>query len=98
MNHWPSRGGDQDGAEREKAARVLRNRIDSLLKVDPATDIVIGGDLNDHSSDKSIHDVLRAENDKSKLHDGTLFDTMGKIPAGSGTYFFSRASGRSSTP
>lgn len=88
MNHWPSRGGDSEGVERGKAAAVLRKRVDALLQSDPMTDIVMGGDFNDHSSDKSIHDVLRAETDRSKLHENTLLDTMGTIPTGTGTYFY----------
>jgi endonuclease/exonuclease/phosphatase family metal-dependent hydrolase len=88
MNHWPSRGGDKDGEQREKAAKVLRKRVDEILHADAAADIVIGGDLNDHPTDKSVREILHAETDKSKLHDATLFDTMGTIPNGTGTYFF----------
>ena len=35
MNHWSSRGGDKTGEPRERAAKVLRARIDQLVRADP---------------------------------------------------------------
>lgn len=55
VNHWPSRRSGQDESEplRLKAAETARVFIDSVLQAQPATKIVLMGDLNDHPSDKA---------------------------------------------
>lgn len=58
MNHWPSRLSDNGGEQRQKAAKVLRKRVDEILHADAATDIVIGGDLDDHPTDKSVSSTM----------------------------------------
>lgn len=60
VNHWPSRLGDQTGAERCAVADMLRARIDELLSHDAAAEIVVIGDLNDHPADASVAEHLRA--------------------------------------
>lgn len=63
VNHWPSRRDGQLASEhkRVKAARVCAGIIDSLYKIDPNSDIVVMGDMNDEPSDKSLVDELDAE-------------------------------------
>jgi len=65
MNHWPSRYGGymETAAKRDHAALLLRNRVDSLFRINPHSKIVIMGDFNDGPSDKSIRGVLKAQPD-----------------------------------
>lgn len=64
VNHWPSRyGGEKETISlRELAARVLRNKIDSIIEISGhIPKIVIMGDFNDSPSDNSILKQLRAK-------------------------------------
>lgn len=60
MNHWPSRysGLLETRALRNRAADILRQRVDSVLKINPAAKIVIMGDFNDQPSDESLEKHL----------------------------------------
>src|SRR5215213_10028148 len=49
MNHWPSQFHEE--SYRNKAADVLRKRVDALLSVDPKADIIMLGDFNDEPDD-----------------------------------------------
>src|SRR5256885_782024 len=49
MDHWPSRFHEE--SYRNKAADVLRRRVDALLSTDPKTDIIMVGDFNDEPDD-----------------------------------------------
>ncbi len=70
-NHWKSGAGDAALEPiRIENARVLRGRIDELLKTDPNADILIGGDLNSHYNQKrryrkmpatGINDILGSQ-------------------------------------
>jgi hypothetical protein len=66
-NHWKSGANDAEmELLRMENARVLRRRVDELLKGDPYADIVIGGDLNSHRRyrkmpDTGINDVLGSQ-------------------------------------
>ncbi len=70
-NHWKSGAGDAATEPiRIENARVLRKRLDELLKADPYADILIGGDLNSDYNQKrryrklpetAINDVLGSQ-------------------------------------
>jgi predicted extracellular nuclease len=62
VNHWPSRRGGEIESEprRIRAANTLRTKVDSLLKSDPKTNIIIMGDFNDMPDNKSILITLLA--------------------------------------
>lgn len=66
VNHWPSRWGGAEKSEpkRLKAAQSARNFIDSLLKVDINTKIILMGDLNDYPSNKSVQLIMERLNPK----------------------------------
>lgn len=68
VNHWPSRWGGQLKTEpkRIKAARTLKKQVDSLFKISKKSKIIIMGDLNDYPHNKSIKDVLSAQNNNYK--------------------------------
>lgn len=87
MNHWPSRGNPEE--HRVVAAKTLRKRLDALLKVNPAADFLVMGDLNDTPSDVSVKEHLRAGASPTALADGDLYDTARPmVNAGKGTYVF----------
>lgn len=75
VNHWPSRRGGQVSSEhkRIKAATVLRNITDSIFAVNPRAKIVIMGDFNDESSDKSISGILGAISDFTMIQNEYLY-------------------------
>lgn len=60
--HWPSRYGGQERSIplRIAAAEVTRSIVDSLRTEDPASYIVVMGDLNDDPIDTSVKDYLKA--------------------------------------
>lgn len=64
-NHWPSRRSPDPA--RVKVAKVLRGRIDEILKKDKATDIVIMGDLNDFPDNISVRDTLNTTADREEV-------------------------------
>jgi len=64
--HWPSRYGGQEASEykRMAAARLLREKVDSL-QAQGRKQILIMGDLNDEPSNKSVSEVLHAQEEIS---------------------------------
>jgi hypothetical protein len=70
-NHWKSGAGDTKTEPlRIENAKVMRARLDELLKADPNADIIIGGDLNSHYNQKrryrkmpetAINDILGSQ-------------------------------------
>src|SRR5204862_8121746 len=77
MDHWPSRF--HDDSYRDKAADVLRKRVDELISADPKSDIIMVGDFNDESDNESIRDHLRAAKSADHLPAGSLLDTTAAI-------------------
>ncbi|MDO9615177.1 MAG: endonuclease, partial [Bacteroidota bacterium] len=88
VNHWPSRIGGEDKTEPKRvlAASVLKQRVDLLMKVDPKARIIIMGDMNDETGNKSLSEVLGAAspNSGAKLVNLMIPDDT----AGFGTYFY----------
>jgi endonuclease/exonuclease/phosphatase family metal-dependent hydrolase len=72
VNHWPSRrGGKED--KRLVAGKAVRDAVDSVLAVNPKSNIVIMGDLNDDPNNRSIKKILMASDDDKKKN--TLVNT-----------------------
>ena len=69
VNHWPSKMGGESATKqkREIAAGVDKRIIDSLMAINPATKIIIMGDLNDNPTASCITDVLEAKADIEKV-------------------------------
>ncbi len=67
VNHWPSHWGgtEETFPLRVKTARILRAKVDQILKANPLAEILIMGDLNDEPTDPSV-----------RMHLGTTFDSM----------------------
>ena len=88
VNHWPSRYGGQLISEpkRQFAAEVLRSKFDSLMLVNPNSNIVAMGDFNDHPDDKSMFDILRAKKDTTALEKGDLLNLIWQYEFVKGTH------------
>jgi hypothetical protein len=69
VNHWPSRrGGEAASAPlRAIAAGVDKKMIDSIMSVNPASRVIVMGDLNDDPVSPSVAKVLGAKGDKEKV-------------------------------
>lgn len=88
VSHWPSRLGGKEASDskREAAAAQCRRIADSVRMANPATKVVIMGDLNDDATDKSITEVLGAKGNIKKLEDGDLYNPyIDLLKAGYGT-------------
>jgi hypothetical protein len=62
VNHWPSRYGGYMATKKKRnfAARILRQRIDTILKSEPDAHILLMGDFNATRNEGCLRDVLRA--------------------------------------
>lgn len=91
VNHWPSRAHPEEA--RKAAALVVRRRVDALLAADPNADVLILGDLNDHPSDPSVAETLRAKPDRAHLAPGDLYDAVAPVQndPNRGTYYYNNA-------
>lgn len=80
VNHWPSRyGGEMKSSPgREKAAAVCKEVIDSLMAINPNTQVILMGDLNDDPTNKSIMKVLETAKDAESVTAGGLFNPLFK--------------------
>jgi endonuclease/exonuclease/phosphatase family metal-dependent hydrolase len=100
-NHWKSGAGSAKMEEiRLLNAEVLRRRLNELLSVNPAQDIIISGDFNSDYNQKyrygfdktAINDVLRSTGDEQKVANGNskeVFNLWYELPVnkrGSDTY------------
>ena len=78
--HWPSRyGGGKSNPLRENAARLCRRITDSLYLADPASKVVMMGDLNDDPTDKSCRVVLDAKRKAEDVPPGGLLNTSWRL-------------------
>lgn len=86
VNHWPSRWGGVQKSQPKRifVAQQLRYFLDSLEKVMPNSRLVVMGDFNDETDNKSVSEVLRAID---TAYTGTLFNCFAQLDqAGAGTY------------
>lgn len=76
VGHWPSRSGGEAASmwKRERAARVCRNVIDSLQKIDPEVKVVVMGDLNDDPVSPSVARTLGAIGDIDKVKPTSMYN------------------------
>lgn len=78
VNHWPSRRGGELASRpnRIATAKMARHIADSITKFNPATKVVIMGDLNDDPDNESVKKYLKTANDVHKAHEGEYFNPM----------------------
>lgn len=78
VNHWPSRWGGQAKSEPKRVyvASLVRQKIDELYQENPNVKVVVMGDMNDHSDNKSLAETLRAKGEMAAVKKGDLFNYM----------------------
>jgi hypothetical protein len=94
VNHWPSRRGGEDASapSRAKAAGAAKKVIDSLMKIDPLSKIILMGDLNDDPVSPSVAVVLGAKENADDVKPGELFNPWVKFyKSGVGTLAYNDA-------
>lgn len=78
VNHWPSRYGGEARSQprRNRAAKRVRQLVDSLYTINPDAKIVIGGDLNDDPTSESMVGYLVTKNKLKSVRKGDLYNPM----------------------
>lgn len=76
VNHWPSRWGGQLESEDRRlfVASVLKAKVDSVLKINNKSNIIIMGDFNDYPDNKSIKEVLSAQQNFDNIKNNQLYN------------------------
>ncbi|MBL0308181.1 MAG: hypothetical protein IPP77_00315 [Bacteroidetes bacterium] len=88
VNHWPSRRGGEDASapNRAAAATVCKKVIDSLMRADANTKVILMGDLNDDPVSESVTKVIGAKGEAKKVREGGMFNPwVEKYSKGIGT-------------
>ncbi len=81
VNHWPSRLGGEERSRplREEAAALSRHLADSVLAADPASKVLIMGDLNDDPNNSSVCEVLGAVKNPEDVKENGYFNAMWRL-------------------
>ncbi|MEN0047884.1 MAG: endonuclease/exonuclease/phosphatase family protein, partial [Bacteroidota bacterium] len=81
INHWPSRRGGLKESEpkRTYVAKQLKKAVDSLFQINPNAQIIIMGDFNDETDNKSIAEVLNAQEKDTSLIPKQLYNCFTKL-------------------
>ena len=88
VSHWPSRLGGKEASapKRLAAAKQVKHIVDSVTAANPATKVVVMGDLNDDATDDSIVEGLRAKGKIKEVGKGDMFNPfISLLKAGYGT-------------
>lgn len=92
--HWPSRlgGKEQSSPLRERAAEIMRDAADSVRRLNPATKVVMMGDMNDDATDKSLVETLGATGDIKNIPAGGYYNPyVNLLKSGYGTLAYQDA-------
>lgn len=78
VGHFPSRASGKLDTEQSRieSAQVLRNKVDSLLTIRIRPNLIIMGDFNDEPDDKSLLNVLKANQIKEDIHSNELYNLL----------------------
>jgi hypothetical protein len=78
VNHWPSRSGGEERSipARAAAAGTAKKRIDSLMAINPATKVVLMGDLNDDPVSPSLTKIIGAKGKMSDVKENEMFNPL----------------------
>ena len=75
--HWPSRF--SGSSYRERAAYLVKNLKDSIMRVNPDMKVMVMGDMNDDPTNKSMKDVLGAKGNIKDVKDGDMYNPWYEI-------------------
>ncbi len=78
VNHWSSRWGGQRESEPKRlyCAVTLRKAVDRIMNRDPKAKIIIVGDFNDEPTNRSLFEMLLANNKRRNAGDRELYNLM----------------------
>ncbi len=91
VNHWPSRSGGEKKSSpfREAAGKLNRKIMDSLYKVNPSAKIILMGDLNDGSYNKSVKEGVGAKRRKEEVKERGVYNPFEQMYyEGNATLFY----------
>ena len=95
VNHWKSRIGNSDVTETKRvfAAMKLKCLSDSILTKNTAANIIIMGDFNDDPENKSLYQILQANNKRRNREVFELFNLHFDIHNfyGAGTLYYNNS-------
>jgi len=81
--HWPSRFAGSP--YRERAAELVCNIKDSIMRESPETKVFVMGDMNDDPTNRSMKDILRARAEIKDVKDGDMYNPWYNILVKQGT-------------
>lgn len=95
VNHWPSRSGGEKKSSpfREAAGRLARKIMDSIYKVNPNSKIILMGDLNDGTHNKSVKEGVGAKLKKSEVKPFGVYNPFEQMAKEGNASLFYRDSG-----
>ncbi len=95
VNHWPSRSGGEKKSSpfREAAGRLARKTMDSIYKINPKAKIILMGDLNDGTYNKSVKVGVGAKLKKSEVQPFGVFNPFEQMAKDGNATLFYRDSG-----
>jgi hypothetical protein len=91
VNHWPSRAGGEKKSSpyREAAGKLNKKIMDSIYKINPNAKIIIMGDLNDATTNKSVKIGIGAKLKKSEVKPFGVFNPFEQMAKeGNATIFY----------
>lgn len=95
VNHWPSRSGGEKKSSpfREAAGRLAKKTMDSIYNKNPNAKIILMGDLNDGSYNKSVKVGIGAKLKKSEVQQFGIFNPFEQMFKDGNSTLFYRDSG-----
>jgi len=95
VNHWPSRSGGEKKSSpfREAAGRLAKKTMDSIYKVNPNAKIILMGDLNDGTYNKSVKVGIGAKLKKSEVQPFGVYNPFEQMAKEGNSSLFYRDSG-----
>ena len=95
VNHWPSRSGGEKKSSpfREAAGRLARKTMDSIYKINPKAKIILMGDLNDGTYNKSVKVGVGAKLKKSEVQQFGVYNPFEQMFKDGNATLFYRDSG-----
>ena len=95
VNHWPSRSGGEKKSSpfREAAGRLARKTMDSIYNKNPNAKIILMGDLNDGSYNKSVKVGIGAKLKKSEVQQFGVYNPFEQMAKDGNATLFYRDSG-----
>lgn len=95
VNHWPSRSGGEKKSSpfREAAGRLAKKVMDSVYKVNPKAKIILMGDLNDGTYNKSVKVGIGAKLKKDEVPQFGVYNPFEQMFKEGNSSLFYRDSG-----